>query len=903
MYKKVLIIIFLTSFSGITMSQWVIQNSNISTSLLTVYFSDANNAIVAGLGGKILFTTNDGQNWIDRSTITISSNIWRAIMINNSTGFVTGEGLTIGKTTNAGINWININSPISENFRSIDFPNSSTGYIVGSGGAIIKTTNEGLNWIIQSSGFSGYLFDVSFRDTNYGIAVGSSGKILITSNGGVNWNIINTNLTSLILAGKLINDTGYAAGDNGVILKTVNGGLNWIQQTSGTAQSLYGMQFINANTGSVVGLGNTILKTTTGGSIWASQLTPVSKDWYGIFFNNESTGTVVGTDGTILHTTTGGYSPPPSPILVSPRNDSLNTPLNPLFDWDSITIAASYQIQVSTDSNFTSTVKDTSGIINAFYQIPINVLINNVKYYWRVRGTNYIGIGPWSITWKFTTIVGIPTPPNLLSPLNNATNISLNPYLDWDSTSPVSYYRLNLSSDSTFPLLMEVDITGLTISEITLPPQNTLSNNTRYYWRVNGTNIAGTGQWSTVFKFSTSITIPPPPHLISPDSGAVNQSVTPLLDWRDDISVSTYRLQIAFDINFSNIVTEQTNFTISQYQVSSGLLQNNVKYYWRIQTTNSIGTGPWSSIWNFTTALAPPPAPILLSPPNDSINISLTPTLDWDSLSTASTYRVQVSLDPNFNTTIINSGGLTYSYYNVQGGFLTNNKKYYWRINATNGAGTGPWSNTWNFTTVINSPVAAPILISPPNGSTLLPLTPTLDWNDVFNSTTYKVNISSDSNFNIIKVDTNIIISQVTIAPGKLDPTTKYYWRARAGNVGGYGPWSVTWNFTTGLSGINSISSIIPKEFKLYNSYPNPFNPVTHIKFDIPKPKNNTKSIYVTINIIDITGKYISKVLNEYIFPGQYELMWDASNFSSGIYFVVLQTEENLASGKLLLIK
>jgi hypothetical protein len=198
---------------------------------------------------------------------------------------------------------------------------------------------------------------------------------------------------------------------------------------------------------------------------------------------------------------------------------------------------------------------------------------------------------------------------------------------------------------------------------------------------------------------------------------------------------------------------------------------------------------------------------------------------------------------------------------------------------------------------VVSPPVAAPVLISPPNGANNLSLTPTLDWNDVFGTLGYRVNLSTDSLFNTLLLDTTITPSQFTIFAGLLSGATTYHWRVRGFNAGGFGPWSVTWRFTTNPVGINIISSEIPKEFKLYNNYPNPFNPVTSIKFDVPY------NAFVKIEIFDMLGKKVDELANRYLQAGAYQSTWDASSVASGIYFYRFQTEKYTDIKKMVVVK
>lgn len=95
------------------------------------------------------------------------------------------------------------------------------------------------------------------------------------------------------------------------------------------------------------------------------------------------------------------------------------------------------------------------------------------------------------------------------------------------------------------------------------------------------------------------------------------------------------------------------------------------------------------------------------------------------------------------------------------------------------------------------------------------------------------------------------------------------------------------------ISGNNEI----PKVFRLYNSYPNPFNPLTKIKFVIPK------SSYVKLIIYDVLGREIKTLVNEKLNAGRYEINWDGSGYPSGVYIYELHTSDFVDVKKMMLIK
>jgi hypothetical protein len=107
------------------------------------------------------------------------------------------------------------------------------------------------------------------------------------------------------------------------------------------------------------------------------------------------------------------------------------------------------------------------------------------------------------------------------------------------------------------------------------------------------------------------------------------------------------------------------------------------------------------------------------------------------------------------------------------------------------------------------------------------------------------------------------------------------------------------------LGDIKRIGNSVPEKFSLSQNYPNPFNPVTKIRFDIPEyGKWNNGNDIITLKIYDLLGKEIAVLVNEKFAPGVYEATFDASKYSSGVYFYRLAlNNEQLAIKKMVLIK
>lgn len=107
---------------------------------------------------------------------------------------------------------------------------------------------------------------------------------------------------------------------------------------------------------------------------------------------------------------------------------------------------------------------------------------------------------------------------------------------------------------------------------------------------------------------------------------------------------------------------------------------------------------------------------------------------------------------------------------------------------------------------------------------------------------------------------------------------------------------NVTFGTTTGVIGINQISSVV-REFSLEQNYPNPFNPVTNINFSIPK------SEFVSLRVFDMLGREVKSLVSQEMTAGQYNVDFDASGLSSGMYYYSLRAGDNVSVKKMVLVK
>ena len=237
----------------------------------------------------------------------------------------------------------------------------------------------------------------------------------------------------------------------------------------------------------------------------------------------------------------------------------------------------------------------------------------------------------------------------------------------------------------------------------------------------------------------------------------------------------------------------ENNLGITTAQIETALKNNAV-----VGMITGLPTGSGTANRLLQTSFTPPPpptipaAPAQVSPANAALGVSLTASLSWSAAATAASYTLQVSTDINFGSTIINKPGITTTSSALLG--LTNGTVYYWRVNATNVAGTSAWSTVRSFSTVL----PAPTLSSPTNGLNTVSRTPTLSWTAVTGATGYNVQYSTSSTF-VAGTATKTLSSSaspLTITTA-LSARTRYYWRVQAVKGTVKGTWSGTRSFTT----------------------------------------------------------------------------------------------------------
>ncbi len=195
------------------------------------------------------------------------------------------------------------------------------------------------------------------------------------------------------------------------------------------------------------------------------------------------------------------------------------------------------------------------------------------------------------------------------------------------------------------------------------------------------------------------------------------------------------------------------------------------------------------------------------------------------------------------------------------------------------------------------SPPAAVTLVTPEDGAMDVPTEVTLSWNAADGADTYDVQVATDDAFTALVTDESGLTNAGLTVNGLANNTT-YFWRVRAVNTAGAGPWSETRSFTTaGGVAVEALDAELPQAFALHQNYPNPFNPTTTLRFDLPE------TAFVSLTIYDMLGRMVTNLVGETLAPGRYEYAWNAEGLPGGIYVYRIEAGAFREAGTMVLLK
>lgn len=569
-------------------------------------------------------------------------------------------------------------------------------------------------------------------------------------------------------------------------------------------------------------------------------------------------------------------APPAAPKLVSPRDGTQNLALEVTLLWDAADRAQRYHVQVSTDSLFEEAfLLDREDLISP--TATVKDLGNFQKYFWRVRAINIGGIGPWSAVWSFVTLPSVPEAPILRLPDANAKTVALSPQFDWDDVESAATYGMQLARDSALTDFI-IDVDRIPLSRYAA---SNLEEGRWYYWRANAANSAGTGPWSELRRFRTLRPAPAQVILTAPDDTAKDVSLRPMFTWEAAEHADMYRIEVATTASFANTVFSRRWLTELSAQPAQDF-DESTEYFWRVRAENESGDGDWSAVWSFVTGQIQLEAPELIAPLDSASQYPEPVTFTWSRVEYADGYEVELSVmqgGPPGPTIPVPDSTLQRN--------LDDETTYVWRVRAMRGTQEGPWSATWTLTTTLRLPDAV-TLLEPLADTQSLHSPVRFVWSTGTPQVTrYWLEWAEDSQFSTnVQRDSTLTDTTVTQAIS-LHSTADFWWRVRAGNAAGWGPWSTVRRNGISTTAVESISAR-PQELDLQQNYPNPVRiavaSAVTLRFTLPE------ALAVTVELHDIMGRRIATLAEKDLAAGLHSLAFNASPLPAGQYLLVLRT-------------
>lgn len=488
-----------------------------------------------------------------------------------------------------------------------------------------------------------------------------------------------------------------------------------------------------------------------------------------------------------LSATTGAVGVPPTAVIDLSAAVASDTEIN--LSWDEPTggdLPIRYQVDRATDAAFTENL-DTRANNRTQSDFPDTGLTASTRYYYRVRGENTTGDGPWRTVSAVTQATPINAPGVPVATLSFTVLRSVD--VSWDAISGADTYDIQVSTSSAFPVGTETrNETGLTGTSKRI---TALTSGTTYYVRMRSVNAGGNSAWSAVVSGSTVQISVPPVSLNASISGDDDVN----LIWSHPIfppdlpTGVTWRIQRADDAEFSDNLTTLATAQVLSDRTYTDSDRPAGTYYYRVRgEVAGAGNGEWRSVVvNVALPDIIPSAPqnFVADPPGVT-GISFT----WDAPAVGRPTNYQYTLEVATNSAFTENLQ-THQVNHVTG--LTGGTTYYARVRAANSAGTSPWSNTLSVTTDTFALPSVPRNFI----AYFIPGTPgrmILDWDSPANGDTpitYEGERATDEDFT---TDNITLFSDRTFSSYQdLDPDSgRYYYRVRASNTGGDSPWTPT---------------------------------------------------------------------------------------------------------------
>lgn len=826
------------------------------------------------------------------------------------TGVIAWCLMTVGVLAQTSQNWKwSHMTPQGNRLNYIKLWSTTDWYAAGFAGTFMKTSDGGQTWSIRhdvgrkvgTSLQSSPIYDAHFFDVNNGIVVGGNASIFRTTDAGATW----TEATSPFAASSTVtlyqvyflnNSVGYIVGSGGNLVKTTDGGATWSTVASGVTTTLYDIYTANDTLILIATTSGNVRRSTDGGATWSNVNTGVTASLYKIDFATPTVGFAVGASGVCRVTTDGGatwaaanagmattaywdidFRPGQNGVNVFVTGNSYyiykSTDLG--VSWDTIAIVGQQPWTSTYYAADFSTTGDSLVAVGAFGLIQgkagtqvgtMTKLMKAGTIYdtWvSSNGQNIITVGAPSIggindqvlrstdggaNWNVVTLPGTPT-----SSLWSIDMLDDNTGFACGSNSAI-YKTTN--GGATWDSLVTTLPTGATFRKIDFVNANT------------GWVFASAPSSLVNFIFKTTdggLTWTPQSHGISANSNG-----------------QVYGAYMV-DANVGWLLTWQPRV----YKTVDG--GNN----WTVQPVVDAFTGFFYDIKMVDTSLG------YMVGSAGRVYKTTNGGANWDTLSIPTRSYTFYSLelfDPNtimiFGgtgvTMLTTDGGVTWLQENTSGSTI--NGSTYYRNTQNNSltvwnVGTNSFIFKYNLTLV---PVELTSFSASVNEGNVV-----LNWRTATELNNSGFDIERKSGDGEWMKIGFVSGSGTTVAPKDyifVDNTVengKYSYRLR----------QVDFDGSATYSGIVEVDLSSPFTFALDQNYPNPFNPSTNVRYQLAE-----KSL-VTLKVYDVLGNEVAVLVNSTQDAGSYNVLFDASKLSSGMYIYKLSAGKFEKTMKMMMLK
>jgi photosystem II stability/assembly factor-like uncharacterized protein len=771
------------------------------------------------------------------------------------------------------------------------------------------------------------LFACQMLDSSTVVAVGGAGVVLKTTDNGVTWNQkfhvgdLNYYLKDVSFANKMI---GTAVGrsaldvDSGIVIRTEDGGNSWVmQQIIGLpSRSLNGVYFLNSDTGWAVGNQGRILRTSDGGQFWEDQSDiSFGLDLSKVFFYNVNLGWAVGNDGSILKTTNSGYN-----WSLVHWSDSYN--FYSMFFLDSLVgyVGAEISILKGTTNggnNWFNINTPGAGFIGAIHFFNYNTGIIGGAGGKIFRTTN-LGV-TWTETYSGINDVILDFS---FIDSNKGYAVGQEGVILKTTDGGLTWQSLSEHKINTFLLkhcyLITPDI-GLVIGEGGVIYRTTNAGATWALTSVNEAPILNrisfannqigvtVGRYGVVLR-TTDAGINWTNVFGGPGTGGQQQYDVQYVNTRIAYSIGEQQILKTTDsgLNWIQSTYGETGWAYAVHFINpdKGFTGGD---FGKIRKTTDGGT-TWTTVASFPEAalirritfvdtlrgFAVGGYGVIISTTDGGDNWNLIRQGHWteemydicftDNL----TGYIVGAVGLLFKTT---DGGTTWNrehssfsgyiegmhFYDTNIGMMVGENAAILRTKSSTAPVFTPNTTQINLGTVQVGTTKIDSIIITNTGNALLTIDSTL-WQN----SDIVITPTSATLYPMETLKINIYFTPQN--PGTLNTYIIFY------NNSGSSPDSiqVIADVVTEVASENEI----PKNFSLYQNYPNPFNPETEIKFDIPQ------STHIKLEIFNVLGQKVTTLLDNFFEAGRYTYKWNATGFSSGIYFYRIVTDAGFTSIK-----